>query len=52
MVNVLQMSFLVNDHQRLQGYVADPNGAEIPVLAVPDTGAEGNIISSRYEYVP
>ena len=51
MVNVLQMNFLGADHQRLQGYVGAADGAEIPVLALPDTGAECNIISSRYGQV-
>ena len=46
MANVWQMNMLDNHSQRVQGYLGR-GGRAFPVSAVPDTGAERNIMSSR-----
>ena len=46
-VNVLRMSFLGGDESRLLGYVGRWGEDSIKVAAVPDTGAEGNVIDQK-----
>ena len=43
-VNVLRMNFLGGDDSRLLGYIGGGGGESIKVAAVPDTGAEGNVM--------
>lgn len=46
-VNVLRMSFLGGNDSRLLGYVGGWGEESIKVAAVPDTGAEGNVIDQK-----
>ena len=46
--NILTFNFIGNECQRLQGHVGDHGEELLGVLAVPDTGAEANIMDERY----
>ncbi|KAI4219559.1 MAG: hypothetical protein LQ349_008318, partial [Xanthoria aureola] len=47
-VNVLRMNFLGDDDSRLLGYIGGGGGESIKVAAVPDTGAEGNVMDRTF----
>ena len=51
-MNVLRFNLLDNYSQRLPGAVGGRDCNAVPVLAVPDTGAEVNVMDERYEQYP
>ena len=48
MANILTFNFMGNECQRLRGHIGDYGEEALGVLAVPDTGAEANIMDERY----
>ncbi|KAL8668307.1 MAG: hypothetical protein Q9168_007065 [Polycauliona sp. 1 TL-2023] len=46
--NVLGLNFLESDESRLHGYLGGDDKARVAVAAVPDTGAEGNIMDENF----
>ena len=48
MANISTFNFIGNERQCLRGQVGDHGEEVFDVLAVPDTGAEANIMDERY----
>ena len=46
--SILTFNFIGNEYERLRGHVGDHDKGFLGVLAVPDTGAEANIMDERY----